>query len=81
MNIVERFKSFLEQQFEGWGPEELVSVGAELGVAACVVVPLIVTGVVGRWAMRKYGAPRGAATATVNFRANGKTLEAVKHRS
>jgi hypothetical protein len=81
MTIVERFKSFLEQQFEGWGPEELVSVGAELVVAACVVVPLIAAGVVGRWAVRKYGAPRGAVAAKAEFRVSGRALDAVQQRS
>ena len=81
MTFVERFKSLIEQQFIGWGPEELVSVGAELGVAACVVVPLVAAGVVGRWAMRKYGAPSQAVTAKADFSAGGQTLDAVKHRS
>lgn len=81
MTFIERFKSLIEQQLEGWGPNELVSVAAELSVAACVVVPLLAAGLFGRWAIRKYCAPHGLSTNTANFGPRDNGLSAVKHRS
>jgi len=79
MTFVERFKSFLEQQLDGWGPQDLVSVGAEMGVAVCVFVPLFAASVVGRWAMRKYNAHQGTA-APAEFGSCGNRLGAVNRR-
>jgi len=81
MTFIERFKSLIEQQLEGWGPNELVSVAAELSVAACVVVPLLAAGLFGRWAIRKYGAPQGAPANAPGFDSRERRLSAAKHRS
>jgi hypothetical protein len=79
MTFIERFKSLIEQQLEGWGPDELVSVGAELSVAACVVVPLFAAGLLGRWAIRKYGTPHGPSTSAANFSPRDSRLSTAKH--
>jgi len=81
MTFIERLKSLIEQQFEGWAPDELVSVGAELSVAACVVVPLFAAGLFGRWAIRKYGTPHGLSSNAANFDARHSRLSPAKHRS
>ena len=81
MPFVERLKSFLELQLEGWGPDELVSVGAELGVAACFVAPLIVLGALGRWVIRKKSLCQPGSVAPAEIHKRGRALSAVKHRS
>jgi hypothetical protein len=80
MSFIERFKSLIEQQLEGWGPDELVSVSAELGIAACVVVPLFAAGLFGRWAMRKYDAPQGFSATSTEARSRGAGRNTVGHR-
>jgi hypothetical protein len=61
MPIVLRLQSFAESQLQGFGPPELVSLLAELFVAACLFGPVIAVAVVASWIVRKgsnYGAPQ-----------------------
>jgi hypothetical protein len=41
MPFVLKFQSAIEQQLEGWGPSELVSITAELLVAAIFFLPVV----------------------------------------
>jgi len=55
MPIVLRLQSFAESQLQGFGPPELVSIFAEIFVAACFFGPLIAIAVVASWLVRKGG--------------------------
>jgi hypothetical protein len=55
MPIVLRLQSFVESQLEGFGPPELVSIVAELFVAACFFGPVVGIVVVTSWIVRKVG--------------------------
>lgn len=55
MPIVLRLQSFAESQLQGFGPPELVSIFAEIFVAACLFGPLIAIAVVASWLVRKGG--------------------------
>jgi len=84
MPFVERMKSFFEQQLEGWGPDELVSLGAELGVVACLIAPLVVFSAVGRWIMRRKSQSHcchQASIATVEIHPPATALSVASHRS
>ena len=56
MPIVLRLESFAESQLQGFGPPELVSILAELFVAACLFGPLVSVVVIASWLVRKGGA-------------------------
>jgi hypothetical protein len=61
MPIVLRLQSFAESQLQGFGPQELVSILAELFVAACLFGPMVGIVVVTSWLVRKgaeYRAPQ-----------------------
>jgi hypothetical protein len=55
MPIVLRLESFAESQLQGFGPPELVSLMAELFVAACLFGPLVGIGMIANWLVRKGG--------------------------
>jgi hypothetical protein len=81
MPMIERLKSFFELQLEGWGPEELVSIGAELGVAACLAAPFVAFGVLGRWVLRKKGLVQPGIVQRRHPGLPTSSLKAVEHRS
>jgi len=54
MPIVMRLQAFAESQLQGLGPPELVSILAELFVAACVFGPVIAIIVGTSWLARKH---------------------------
>lgn len=61
MPIILRLQSFAESQLQGFGPPELVSIFAEVFVAACLFGPLIAFAVIASWLVRKggsYSAPQ-----------------------
>ena len=61
MPIVLRLQSFAESQLQGFGPPELVSILAELFVAACLFGPMVSIVVITSWMVRKgsdYRAPQ-----------------------
>ena len=74
MPFVERWKSFFEQQLDGWAPDELVSIAAELAVAACIVAPLIALGALGRWLVRKNVVFHWTAASKPKLFADGQSL-------
>jgi len=53
MPIVLRLQSFAESQLQGFGPPELVSLFAELFVAACLFGPVIAIAAFASWLVRK----------------------------
>jgi hypothetical protein len=55
MPIVLRLQSFAETQLQGFGPPEVVSILAEILVAACLFGPVIAIAVVASWLVRKGG--------------------------
>jgi len=55
MPIVLRLQSFAESQLQGFGPPELVSIVAELFVAACLFGPMVSIVVITGWLVRKGG--------------------------
>jgi hypothetical protein len=55
MPIVLRLQSFAESQLQGFGPPELVSLLAEIFVAACLFGPVIAIAVIASWLARKGG--------------------------
>jgi len=55
MPIVLRLQSFAESQLQGFGPQELVSILAELFVAACLFGPMVGIAVITSWLVRKGG--------------------------
>ena len=55
MPLVLRLQSFVESQLEGFGPPELMSILAELFVAACLFGPVVGVVVVTSWLLRKGG--------------------------
>jgi len=84
MPFVERLKSFFQLQLDGWGPEELVSLGAELGVVACFVTPLVAFSFLARWLLRAKSQShrsRQASVAPAEIHAPARTLSPLSHRS